>query len=74
MAQGLSPEVVADTRRFWQERTGEAVSEEDAREIIRNLAGFFDLLHEWDQAAQGKPEPGELGMERGEHIAKDTVA
>jgi len=33
--QGLSSEIIEETRAFWEERTGEAVSEEDAREAIR---------------------------------------
>jgi len=51
---GLSREAVAETQCFWQERTGEALSDEDAREAIRNVSAFFDLLHEWDTDANGK--------------------
>ena len=51
MAQGLSADVVEQTRRFWTERTGEPVSEENAREAIRNIAGFFDLLASWEKSA-----------------------
>ena len=32
------------TQRFWEERTGEHVSDEDAREAIRNVSAFIDLL------------------------------
>jgi len=46
--QGLSQDVVEDTRRFWQARTGERVSDEDAREAVRNVTAFFDLLARWD--------------------------
>jgi len=49
--QGLSPKVVEETRVFWEGRAGEHVSEEDARESIRNVSSFFSLLAEWD--AQG---------------------
>ena len=53
MAQGLSPEVVAYTRRFWEEQTGQPVSDEDAREAIRNIAAFADLIAAWERAAAG---------------------
>lgn len=48
---GLSGELAAETQRFWQARTGEHLSEEDAREAIRNIAAFFDLLARWDRGA-----------------------
>lgn len=51
MSKGLSPEVVAYTRRFWTEQTGQPVSDEDAREAIRNIAAFADLIADWERAA-----------------------
>lgn len=41
-----------ETKRLWEELTGQALSDEDVREIASNLTAFFDLLHEWDQAAR----------------------
>jgi hypothetical protein len=43
--------VICDTQAFWSARIGRPVSEEDAREAIRNVTAFFDLLAEWDQQA-----------------------
>ena len=37
------------TRRFWQERTSRALDDEDAREIVTNVSGFFELLAKWNQ-------------------------
>ena len=42
--------VVEDTVRFWQRRTSERVSAEDAAECIRNVAEFFRLVSRWDAA------------------------
>ena len=49
MAPGLSADVVQETARFWEARTGQHVTDEDAREAIRNTASFFDLLASWDR-------------------------
>ena len=53
---GLSPEMTETTQRFWEKRTGEPVSEEDARETIRNVVGFFDLLDQWDRDVEHEEE------------------
>ncbi|MEN6640953.1 MAG: hypothetical protein ABFE08_00770 [Armatimonadia bacterium] len=55
MAHGLSPDVVEQTRRFWEERTGKHVSEEDAREAIRNMSAFCDLLASWEKPTTATP-------------------
>ena len=51
----LSGRLVKQTQRFWQERADCAVSEEDAREAIRNVSALFDLLATWDQESQPIP-------------------
>jgi len=33
------------TRRFWQARTQKTLSDEDARQIIENVTGFFKVLN-----------------------------
>ena len=43
---------VEDTRLFWEARTGLTVTADEAQEINRNLTRFFDLLSEWDTAAE----------------------
>ena len=40
--------ILAETRRFWQERAGVQFCDEDAREMIHNVTGFFELLATWD--------------------------
>ncbi len=52
--------LITQTRNFWQQRTDEEVTDEDARQIIENVTGFFWLLREWEIAdrenAQSSPE------------------
>lgn len=58
MAGDPSAALLADTRRFWHGRTRQAVSAEDAREAIANVAAFFRLLAKWDaDASQGPGDP-----------------
>ena len=44
------PELIQDTIRFWEGRSGRQVSPEEAREMIENVVGYFSLLAEWDSA------------------------
>ncbi|MCE5216055.1 hypothetical protein LLH03_03385 [bacterium] len=46
----------SDTQRFWQQRGVKAVSPEDAREAIRNVAAFVDLLALWDKGVADESE------------------
>jgi len=47
-----------DDLAVWQKRTSRPLSEEDAREIRHNLAGFFSILREW-AVADGLPNNNE---------------
>src|ERR1700677_5041122 len=54
---------------LWQPRIGRDLTDEDARQIIHNVTGFFGVLAEWsraerlaaanDAAAPAKPNDGE---------------
>jgi len=46
------PEIIDSTAEFWNRRTGGSVSDEDARQMIRSIAGFFSVLDEWDRRAR----------------------
>jgi len=35
------------TREFWQSRSAGTISREDARQIIQNISGFFEILANW---------------------------
>ncbi len=55
LRHGLSNDILESTQRFWQERAGCPVSEEDAREAIRNTSALFNLLTTWDQEFHPTP-------------------
>jgi chemotaxis regulatin CheY-phosphate phosphatase CheZ len=52
-------ELIEETKRFWQARTGKPISDEDAREMIENITGFFKILIEWDKKAKNQPSSPE---------------
>lgn len=61
---GISQEVIDETRRFWEASTGEKLTDEDAREAIRNIIAFLDLLAEWEmKAAAEEAPPGQAPTE-----------
>lgn len=39
-----------EIRDFWQQRTAGEVTDEDVRQIIENVTGFFSILQEWEIA------------------------
>jgi hypothetical protein len=39
-----------ETIAIWQPRTSRRLTREDARQIIENMTGFFNVLREWDRA------------------------
>ena len=43
---------LGQTRRFWQEHTSRDLEDEDAREIVSNVNGFFDLLVKWNRGTR----------------------
>jgi hypothetical protein len=43
------------TRQVWQPRIGRDLTDEDARQIMHNVTGFFGVLAEWSRAE--KPSP-----------------
>jgi hypothetical protein len=42
------PDQIERTVTFWEGRTRKEYSREDAREMLANISGFFDVLAEWD--------------------------
>jgi hypothetical protein len=46
--------LIEQTKQFWQARTGKPISDEDAREIIENITGFFKILIEWDEKSKNQ--------------------
>ncbi len=46
-ARKYSRDLLERTKQVWQPRTARQLTDDDAREIIENMVGFFRLLHEW---------------------------
>ena len=40
----------ARIRQIWQPRIGRDLADEDARQIMHNVTGFFSVLAEWARA------------------------
>jgi hypothetical protein len=65
---------IARTRQIWQARIGRDLTDEDARQIMHNVTGFFGVLAEWsraerlaaanDAAEPAKPNGGEVRHDR----------
>ena len=71
MSRGTQPQLEAETRRYWQERTGRAVSPEDAREAVANVSAFFDLLAAWESASE--PAGQVVAEPESEHAARPEL-
>lgn len=66
MAQ-YSPELIEQTISVFEHQTDRVISEEDARQAVENICGFFQVLQEWDEAYIGEKSetPTNGGGERG---------
>ena len=50
-------ELIQQTLDFWQPRTPQTLTPEDARQIVENLTGFFRILLEWEHAERRSAIP-----------------
>lgn len=62
MSTGEDRSLVEHTRRVWQPRARRELTEDDCREIQRNVLGFMTVLRDWasserDQAAARVVQP-----------------
>lgn len=46
----FSNELVEKARQVFQKRTSQKLTNEDARQMLENLTGFFRVLREWERA------------------------
>ena len=46
----VSKILINETHKVWQPRLPRNLTDEDARQIAKNITGFFALLTEWSQA------------------------
>lgn len=50
----ISPALIEQTNRVFENRIGQAISNEEARQAIENISGFFRVLQEWAEAERSK--------------------
>jgi hypothetical protein len=67
----LSRNITQQTIDFWQPRYPQALTGEDAREIIENTARFFDVLVAWERKSG---EESMMGGQDREEKATESVA
>jgi hypothetical protein len=48
----IQNQLIDRTLEFWQTRTSQRLTREDAREMVENITGFFRILREWEVADQ----------------------
>jgi hypothetical protein len=41
--------LIKRTQEIWRPRAGDNLTDEDARQIIENVTGFFSILAEWSR-------------------------
>ncbi len=46
--QDAKNNLIQHTAELWQPRAGRILSDEDARKMAENIAGFFTVLLEWE--------------------------
>jgi hypothetical protein len=60
---GFSTEVLTSTIAFWQPQCNGTLTDEDARQIVQNVVGYFDVLVSWDRRASCDARPlGDAGL------------
>jgi hypothetical protein len=47
-------DIIEHTIAFWSERTRQPLSREDARQMLVNVTGFFQVLAEWERKASAE--------------------
>jgi hypothetical protein len=51
MVNPQQPDLIEHTMAFWSERTQQVFSREEARQMVANVVGFFQVLTEWQRNA-----------------------
>jgi hypothetical protein len=56
-------DIVEHTMVFWSKRTKQPCSREDARQMLVNVTGFFQVLAEWERQASQETTSSDQGAE-----------
>jgi hypothetical protein len=52
--KAIKSDLIDQTIHLWRGRSEGAISREDAREMINNVSGFFEVLADWDLNTHSK--------------------
>jgi hypothetical protein len=55
--------LLEETIRFWQPRVSRQLTDEDARQMVENVTGFFTTLQGWSAAAETRQSQPEADRE-----------
>ena len=61
MGSNREKDLIQDTLAIWQGRYTDALSEDDAQQLITNTTAFFDLLSKWDHDDSPRAEENNGG-------------
>jgi len=67
--QQAIPQFIERTLKAWQPHTPKVLTLEDAREIVGNVTGFFEILMEWNAAERRTPANSEVHSKSRMHSA-----
>lgn len=55
-----SSEIIDITAAFWSNFSGKNMTNEDARQAVENISGFFRVLEDWQLTKRGGAQPSNL--------------
>jgi hypothetical protein len=48
---------ITETVEFWDKNYGAQINKEEARQSIKNITGFFQILNKWEQNERDMKRP-----------------
>lgn len=48
--------IITETVKFLDKNYGVQINKEEARQAIKNVTGFFQILNEWEQNSKNKEQ------------------
>jgi hypothetical protein len=70
-SRAANDNLIDQTIALWQSRFQRDLSREDARQIVENVTGFFNILTEWSRAEVSVPANDNAALSTASSSAKD---
>lgn len=67
----MNSKIIQSTKEFWQKRSSSTITDEDARTIIENLSGFFEVLSRWEESQRLGPKRCTKNVEKSKALKKN---